>query len=393
MHKLINEQQANKYYATIADSIEKFKSKQDNTLASMGLPLFVDQLFRLRPLFQKIITNISMDGLQSKITPGHKLREIFKKYPPTSKIDFHVFTALQHCNDATHYEENKIEKNESDYKYVVRNISGLIREYSGIYIPSKIKNVYFENKISDIPKKILPNVKFSGKTSAPLTDREKYLGQKAATMLPILFVLDVSKSMTTDGRIDDLNKGAMWFYKAMRTDEITRDCVELGIITFGEEVKQVINFSSIDSQSDLFKNLSLKAIGNTTNLGKGMSVAMNALLKLKAEYSDVGLDYHQPWIVLITDCDGQGIDDYEISAQRTFDIVNQDRLVLFPIAVGTGNLKILKDFSPKKEPLKMKEKSFGQFFDWLKENAEFISRSRPDERVPLTNPSGWSYLN
>ena len=211
-------------------------------------------------------------------------------------------------------------------------------------------------------------------------------------MLPIVFVLDVSKSMSSEDRITELNKGAKWFYKAMRTDEITRDCVEISIVTFGNEVVQKIKFSGIDDQAELFDKLSLEANGESTNIGSGMNLALDTIFKLKNEYSDAGLDYHQPWVVLITDCDGQGIDDYEIAAQKTSDVINQDRLVIFPIGVGTGDLKILKEFSPKRDPIKMKEKSFGQFFDWLKENALFISKSRPDEKAPLSSPSGWATL-
>jgi uncharacterized protein YegL len=388
MNKLIPEHKAHIYYGSISDNIAKFKTRSVDQKLSTNFPLYVDQLQRLRPLFERMFQDILNRPSLRKSECMSELNQILNDYPPQKKFYWFIKKALIDCNESVHFERNQIIKVSDDYRNALINISEFIKEYSGIDIPPQVKNFY-SRPITPVVKEQTVVQKIE---TTPITEREIYLGNKAATMLPIMFVLDVSKSMSTEDRIKELNKGAKWFYKSMRTDEITRDCVEIGIITFGPEVIQIIKFAGIENQTKLFDGLSLEAKGEGTNIGAGMNLALEAIFNLKNEYSDAGLDYHQPWIVLITDCDGHGVDDYEIAAQKTSDVINQDKLVLFPIGVGTSDLKILKEFSPKRHPIKMKEKSFGQFFDWLKENALFISKSRPDEKTPLSSPAGWATL-
>jgi uncharacterized protein YegL len=404
MSILIPENKALGYYTSIEEYINRLVNRDPSQPLSDEFPLYVHFVKKLRRLFHKIVYEIQIEDFPTQTELGPKLRHILENYEPTRPIARHVFRAWNNTNNAEHFITNRIVLNEADWKDTIKNMCNFIYEYSGIATSTKIRDYTKDTPNLNSPtKKHTQPPKFSAKpinrqpsvhqeVLTPPTEREKYLGGKAAAMLPILFVLDISKSMAEDHRMEDLNKGTKWFYKAIQTDEITKDCVEMGIIAFGNEVKQELEFSGIYSQEKAIEDLKLEAVGTSTNIGQAMNFALKTLLKVKAEYSDAGLDYHQPWLVLVTDCDGQCIDDYEIAAEKTSDMINQDRLVIFPIGVGTAELKILKEFSPETPPYRMKERSFGHFFDWLKENAQFISKSRPDENVPLTEPTGWTII-
>lgn len=409
MKKLITQNQALSFYGTIADNIEKYNSRQKVQTTSRDVPLYVDQIGRLRDLFEKILSSIEDHDVKSETRYGKKLEIILNNFAPeNANVSKWIFDSWNKVNKSLHYWKLK-EKGEiinyelRHYKLTLKNISEFISEYSGALVPEKISKFYIDTNTNKTSiRSAIPNVSTTAKplvnssrnqqTNIPLTPRQKELTSIPDTRLPILFVLDISLSMNAENRIEDLNKGVKYFFKSMETDEITSDSVELSIITFGHEVNNVLTFSSIERAKSTFNTFNLDATGKHTCLGEAMLKALEIAHDVKAEYSNSGISYHQPWIVLITDCDGQGIDEYKVVSAKVSERILTDKLVLFPIAVGFGNLEILKAFSPERDPLLLRNKKFGEFFDWLKENALFISRSRPDENKPLSSPKGWSSI-
>lgn len=403
MKKLITDNRALSFYQIVADNIEKYRSRQNDKNTSRDVPLFVDQIGRLRELFEKILGSIEDDNVKAENKYGSKLNIILNKYPPENKnVADWIFDSWDKVNKGNHYWKlhNKgeiINYELRHYKLTIKNISEFISEYSGISVPEKIFKFYndvYSNKQNDnfMKDNGTPSNQPKSRPVVKLTPRQQKLVSIPDTRLPILLVLDVSYSMDEEERIDDLNKGVKYFYKSIATDEITSDCIELSVITFGHEVDELLEFSSLGLAEDFFKTINLEAIGTETHIGEAMLVAMESVQKVKTEYKECGISYHQPWIVLITDCDGQAIDDFQYAAQKVSEIINRDKLVLFPIVVGLGNLEILKAFSPNRDPLLMRNKSFTEFFEWLQKNALFFSQSRPDEVKPLTSPQGWSQI-
>lgn len=407
MKQLIVENLALSYYGSIADNIEKYKSRKNVNTTSADLPLFVDQIARLREIFQKAIASIEDSEINSSGKLGTKLREIMTIYRPAKNINDYVLNAWQKVNEARHYWElyskgTKLEFEEKHYKQTLRSICSFINEYSGVLVPEKVFKFYTESYPLDntavkhsrkrIPLNNTNNTVVKTQKNVPLTSRQMELIKIPDTRLPILFVLDTSLSMNENNRIDDLNKGVEYFYKSIATDEITSDSIEFSIITFGHEVEHFLEFSNIERANEVMRKQKFEATGVHTCIGEAMLKALDVVNAVKIEYSDNGISYHQPWIVLITDCDGEGIDDYQNAAEKVSERILDEKLVLFPIAVGLGNLEILGAFSPTRDPLLMRNKNFSQFFAWLVENAKFISQSRPDEKKPLSPPHGWASL-
>ncbi|BBE31737.1 hypothetical protein OSSY52_18780 [Tepiditoga spiralis] len=208
--------------------------------------------------------------------------------------------------------------------------------------------------------------------------------------IPICLCLDVSSSMEGEP-INELNEGIKLFYRNIYDDEIARAAAELAIVTFGGEAYFEKDFSSIDIQ----KIPILKTFGNTP-LGEGVNLALNLLEKRKEKYKEKGIDYYQPWLVLMTDGMPNG-DENELkkAIKRTQNMVNNKKLTIFPIAIGQyADIKVLNSLSPKRVPLKLKDLNFKKFFEWLSKSVSITSQSNPGDKIKLDveEIKGWAEL-
>ena len=113
--------------------------------------------------------------------------------------------------------------------------------------------------------------------------------------VPICLVLDSSYSMSGEP-IDELNSGVKLFFESVKNDEVAQWSAEICVITFGGFAKKLLDFEGIQNQSIP----TLSADGNTP-MDDGVNMALDLLDARKREYSDKGVDYYQPWMVLMTD--------------------------------------------------------------------------------------------
>ncbi len=217
-----------------------------------------------------------------------------------------------------------------------------------------------------------------------------------STRVPVCICLDTSGSMGSgssefaDTPIDELNKGVRLFYDSIKADETASFAADICLVTFGGYAKLAENFSSIDqtAQPPVFS-----AYGGTP-MGEAVNMALDCLEQRKQEYKKNGIDYYQPWLVLMTDGEPNG-DEQELSGsiQRVKDMVSGGKLTVFPIGIGNdANMDVLKDFSPKRPPLKLKGLNFSEFFTWLSQSISQTSISTPGESVPLGSVEGWATL-
>ena len=81
-----------------------------------------------------------------------------------------------------------------------------------------------------------------------------------------------------------------------------------------------------------------------------------------------------------------------VSENRDTSLVENKKLTIFPIGIGSGaNMQRLQQFSPKREPLKLKGLMLSEFFDWLGKSVKTTSQSAPGTSVKLP-PIGWAEL-
>ncbi|MEH7235760.1 vWA domain-containing protein [Bacillus sp. JJ1562] len=202
------------------------------------------------------------------------------------------------------------------------------------------------------------------------------LYENPSTRLPICLVLDTSYSMNGEP-IKELNKGVKLFMESIRKDDTASASAEISMVTFGGEVKQLFDFGSIHRQT--IPHLSVNGL---TPMGEAVNLAVDLLERRKNMYSQSGVSYFQPWIVIMTD--GAPTDDISLAARRTSDLVNNRKLTIFPLGIGpNADMDTLKLFSPNRPPLKIKGLNFVEFFEWLSSSVSAISASTPGEKVNL----------
>ena len=261
---------------------------------------------------------------------------------------------------------------EADYRVCIKRLARFIAFYSNSQIPDDVIIIYN-----------------SSASTSPLTINADDLIDNPTTRVPVVLCLDVSASMSGQ-KIQDLNRGVKEFFHAVKNDDVAKYAVELCIVTFNSSAQKILDFAGIERQIDKFKNFNLVASGYTA-MGSAVNMALDLLEKRKKEYQDKGVDYWQPWLVLMTD--GQPTDNITSAAQRTSDLINGRKLTIFPIMIGQStNLEQLKKFSPNKEPLRLQGLMIAEFFDWLGKSVKTTSQSAPGTRIKLPQIS-WAYLD
>lgn len=212
--------------------------------------------------------------------------------------------------------------------------------------------------------------------------------------VPVCLCLDVSGSMEGEP-IEELNQGVKLFYDAIKDDEVALYSAEVSIVVFGgSDAKCIVDFASLELQPD---PPCLTANGMTP-MGEAVNLALDLLEQRKEEYKDKGVDYYQPWLVLMTDGGPNGDSrKLQIAIERTCNMVNSKKLTIFPIGIGScADMETLERFSPspQKPPLRLQGLKFKEFFEWLSKSVSKTSQSTPGENVKLDleGIKGWGEL-
>lgn len=252
--------------------------------------------------------------------------------------------------------------------------------------------------------------------------RRQELRSNPATRVPICLCLDLSDSMgriiggtfTHTGR-KEFRDGQMWdivdggitafqemiegvnlFYDNLLEDDVAHYSAEVCVITFsGDTPELVMDFSGLDNQEkERREKLAELEIEGDTPMGEAVNLALDRLDECKKYYKEEGIDYFQPWLVLMTDGAPNGSEqELNRAINRTTELVNQKKLTVFPIAIGNGaDMNCLAKFSPKRQPLRLNETNFKKFFEWLSKSVERTSQSMPGDKVKLPPVGDWAEL-
>ena len=211
-----------------------------------------------------------------------------------------------------------------------------------------------------------------------------------ATRVAICLCLDSSGSMDGE-KLDELNRGIREFYTAIRNDRVALSSAELCVVSFGEDVKALNEFTTLDNQKDC----QIARAWGGTPMGEGVKLALQKLEERKKQYKTAGVEYYQPWLVIM----GDGAPNYDSPidkvAKETTNLESQKKLSVFSIGIGNdADMEVLSKFSKKRPALKLQGLKFSEFFEWLSASVAAISRSQPDETVKLDieGLKGWAEL-
>jgi uncharacterized protein YegL len=211
-----------------------------------------------------------------------------------------------------------------------------------------------------------------------LTIREQDLINNPTPRVPVCVVLDCSGSMSGDP-IEELRVGVEKFIKELADNEYAKDSAEICVVIFGGHVECLLNFDHVERQS---QNIPLFSASGGTPMDQAVNMALDKLQERKQEYKNNGVEYYQPWMVLMTD--GQPTENIDNSTMRTQELVNNNKLTVFPLGMGDqADMNELARYSPKRNPLKLKGLCFSEFFEWLSKSVEKVSQSIPGDKIDL----------
>jgi uncharacterized protein YegL len=195
----------------------------------------------------------------------------------------------------------------------------------------------------------------------------------------ISLCLDASGSMS-GAPIQELNAGVTSFYEAINQDEIAKFSAEISIVTFGPVQKET-DFQTVATQPN---PPILRATGNTP-LGEAVKLSLDLLDERKQAYKDNGIDYYQPWLVLMTDGQPTGSSSVlDAQVARVAKLSAERKLVVFPIGIGAGaDMSALNRFSAPRPAFKLQGLNFQSFFSWLSASVSRVSQSTPGDGVPM----------
>jgi uncharacterized protein YegL len=359
------------------DASERFFGQilQINEIADEHKP---NQIIKIGSLLENLFRTATKDDLTSNSKLFDRMSHVFTTHNVTKEIVDNAHSIRMLTNDIRH---QGAEPNMKDYELAIKSIAQCVGCFSDSPIPDEIRAIYDS---SVILKRTKTN---QNDNQSNLSLSESDLVNNPTPRLPVCLVLDTSSSMKFNDKIGQLNKGVKMFFDSVLNDELAKYSVEICVISFGKGVKELLGFESVELQLEKMKNFSLIANG-LTPMGEGVELGLKLLEDRKKQYKDVGVEYYQPWMVLMTD--GQPTDDISSAAKLTNKLISEKKLSLFTIAIGDGaNILTLSKFSNKRPPLKLKGLNFIEFFEWLGQSTKNTSYSTPGDKVNLP-PTGWA---
>jgi len=215
------------------------------------------------------------------------------------------------------------------------------------------------------------------------------LANNPSTRVPIGLCLDTSGSMNGSA-IGELNAGISLLYDELKRDERAACAAEIAVVTFGFGGARVVReFSSLELQPDPPR---LQADGPTP-MGEAVRITLDLVEGRKKQYRSTGVDYFQPWLILMTD--GQPNGDIQVlmdSVSRIYDLVQHKKLSVFAVGVGhDADMDVLGRFSPGRPPLRMQGLHFRELFQWLSRSVSKTSRSMPGDENAMSADTAQSW--
>ncbi|MGK7941304.1 MAG: VWA domain-containing protein [Crocosphaera sp.] len=223
-------------------------------------------------------------------------------------------------------------------------------------------------------------VKPRSKTAMTLEEEVEF-AKNPEPRCPLVLLLDVSKSMSGE-KIKNLNEGIKTLKDELEKDGLAKLRVEVAIVSFGQEVKIVQDFVTVNK----FEPPTLETNG-LTPMGTAINKALDMVNERKNTYKKHNTGYYRPWVFMITDGKPQGEDDevVEGASQRIKKMEDEGAVAFFAVGVDDVDMAELKRIV-KRPPLKLKGIDFRELFQWLSASMQSVSHSKTDEKAKLPPP-------
>ena len=197
--------------------------------------------------------------------------------------------------------------------------------------------------------------------------------------VPVALCLDGSSSM--DGKpIQELNAGVEQYLAEMQSNCMTLASVETAVVAFADEATCAADFAT----PDRMQYAELKAYG-MTDMGAGLTMALDLLEQRKNQYKTAGVDYYQPILVVMSDGKPNG-DPRQLDAAigRIRQQAKDRKLTVVAVGIGQeADMDTLARVSPCQRPVRLNGLQFREFFAWLSQSVASIADSTPGDEPEL----------
>lgn len=180
-------------------------------------------------------------------------------------------------------------------------------------------------------------------------------------------------------RMDVLQKGLEKLFDTLYDNEQTRYAAELAIVTFDDTARLIKDFSRIEDNGKKQAVPQLET-HDRTSLGAGVNLTLDCLEKRKIKYKKAGIEYYQPWIVIISDGEDNGSEEeFERAKSRIRALVAENKLSVYPFFIGTSEgADKLRELC-NKEPEQIEKADIETMFEWIGKSVENIVDGFPVE--------------
>ena len=201
--------------------------------------------------------------------------------------------------------------------------------------------------------------------------------------LPIVFLVDISASMTQDGAIDELNRFLQELHTFFRENDYVAGITDISIISFGADAKIELGFRSAEE----YEVPTLSANG-PTSMNQALLLAFSEIQARKDTYKQNGVKWYRPWLFVLTD--GMPTDTvYENEAvQKITEAIENRKIKYVPVGIGSADIKQLQKYYPEnydqKIVLKADAKSFANLFSYLLIDDNDFPEPDDSLKLPIT---------
>jgi len=198
--------------------------------------------------------------------------------------------------------------------------------------------------------------------------------------IPICLCIDTSRSMLHHKRIEFIKQGILNLYEELKADFQIANSAEISIVTFSNEAEILEDFETVSE-----KNVPIFEVSGNTALGKGVNLSIDILEQRKELYKKNGIDYYQPWLIIMTDGASYGEPQHILSRaqDRSFRLEYAKKLVVIPISVGNqAKIEELEKFTSNKDAIVgIDGAQFNKFFAFISKSVTQVVQSAGKAKI------------
>lgn len=161
-----------------------------------------------------------------------------------------------------------------------------------------------------------------------------------ARILPVILLLDVSGSMSYDGKIDELNSSVREMIQTFKEEQVVQAEICVSIITFGTEIK--VHTELTPAKDIVYQDMKAKGM---TYMGRALDVAYDMI----EDREKIPKNAYRPVVVLVSD-GAPNDENWEKKLEKFTTQGRSSKCDRWSLAIGAdADINMMKRFLDHKE--------------------------------------------